>query len=93
MELVVYLLLILFVLAALLSYYGEDFGRCEGRNTNTCLSDINCEWNPYFDLCQNRTYNAGLSSYDYDRWYRPYYRYPWTRSRVYANSRPSWVYW
>lgn len=99
MQAAIYLLLIFLVLTFFLTQ-SESFqlGSCYGRTQSGCLSDINCEWNPYFNLCQGRTYNAGLSdNYGWNNgwysWNRPYYRYPWTRNRIYANRRPSWVYW
>jgi len=68
---------------------------CYGRSHNFCLSDINCEWNPYYDVCQGRTYNTS----PYYGWYgygwpyrRSYYRYPYHRHRGYYRRRPSWLY-
>lgn len=32
--------------------------QCFGRDLGSCVADINCEWDPYYNACANRTYDA-----------------------------------
>lgn len=72
----IYLLFLLIISILLLKYFDTfQIRRCVGRDLGTCLADINCEWDPYYNACANRTYNAvpRITRWGWPWWSRPWY--------------------